>query len=182
MSTYKLTSSFSRSWFSSPEEAVGALVSYGVDKELVVEDDRIFVTNALLDVLKLEPGPDFDPLRPVWYGALEDILAYLLDDAVSRGVCEDGTASRDLFDTRIMGCITPPPSMVRYLFGKYRLFFGTKATDFLYKLAQDSDYIRTYRVRKNRTWASDTRYGKLDITINLSKPEKDPRAIAAASS
>ena len=120
MSTYKPTSNFSRSWFSSPEEAVGALVSYGVDKELVVEDDRIFVTNALLDVLKLEPGPDFDPLRPVWYGALEDILAYLLDDAVSRGVCEDGTASRDLFDTRIMGCITPPPSMVRYLFGKYR--------------------------------------------------------------
>ena len=161
MSTYKLTSSFSRSWFSSPEEAVGALVSYGVDKELVVEDDRIFVTNALLDVLKLEPGPDFDPLRRVWYGALEDILAYLLDDAVSRGVCEDGTASRDLFDTRIMGCITPPPSMVRYLFGKYRLFFGTKATDFLYKLAQDSTSeptacARIARGRATRAMASST--------------------------
>ncbi len=108
------------------------------------------------------------------------ILQVLLDDAVRRNIIDSGIASRDLFDTRIMGCLTPRPSeVVRVMAAKYRRSPG-QATDYFYKLSQDVDYIRRYRIVKDKKWIAPTRYGDLDITINLSKPEKDPKAIAAA--
>ena len=111
---------------------------------------------------------------------LASILKVLLDDAVSRGIIDSGITSRDLFDTKIMGCLTPRPSeVVRVMGVKYRKS-PRLATDYFYKLSQDVDYIRRYRIVKDRKWIAPTRYGDLDITINLSKPEKDPKAIAAA--
>ena len=108
------------------------------------------------------------------------ILQVLLDDASERGIIDGGIASRDLFDTRIMGCLTPRPSeVVRVMAARYRKS-PRLATDYFYKLSQDVDYIRRYRIVKDKKWIAPTRYGDLDITINLSKPEKDPKAIAAA--
>ncbi len=165
------------------EEAVLALTEYGVSKKLIAPEDRFYTANLLLDALKFEPSPDFDPekfsgseeLQP-----LEEILGFLLDDAVARGVTPDGIASRDLFDTKLMGCLTPRPSEVIRTFRAKYAKSPKEATDYFYRLACDSDYIRTYRIRKDRKWVTKTRYGELDITINLSKPEKDPKAIAAA--
>ncbi len=112
--------------------------------------------------------------------ALEEILHFLISDAVARGVIEDGIASADLFDTRLMGCLTPRPSEVIRVFKEKYEKSPEEATNYFYKLSRDSDYIRTYRVAKDRRWVTKTKYGDLDITINLSKPEKDPKAIAAA--
>ena len=112
---------------------------------------------------------------------LEPVLKELLDYAVEKGIIEDSIVYRDLFDTKLMGCITPRPSEV---IRKFREIYSQKspsaATDYYYKLSCDSDYIRRYRIAKDIKWTADTEYGKLDITINLSKPEKDPKAIAAA--
>ena len=160
-------------------EAVKALTGYGLRTGLISENDVRWAANGLLDVMKLEPEGSFSA-----YGGeelpLEEILAVLLDDAGERGVIEDGTASRDLFDTRLMGCLTPRPGEVVRTFEDYRRESPEKATDYFYKLSCDSDYIRTYRIKKDVKWVSPTKYGDLDITINLSKPEKDPKAIAAA--
>lgn len=165
-------------------EAVRDLVGYGLRKKLITADDAVFAANGILDALKYEPAADFHcdaenagktPDLP-----LEEILAFLLDDAVARGVIPDGTASRDLLDTRLMGCMTPRPGEVIRTFRSLYDEDPEKATDYFYRLSLDSDYIRTYRIARNVKFPADTRYGKLDITINLSKPEKDPRAIAAA--
>ncbi len=111
---------------------------------------------------------------------LASILKVLLDNAAERRIIDNGITSRDLFDTKIMGCLTPRPSeVVRIVASKYRKS-PRLATDYFYKLSQDVDYIRRYRIVKDRKWIAPTRYGDLDITINLSKPEKDPKAIAAA--
>ena len=158
--------------FKTTEAAVEALVAYGIAKDLIAQEDRYYTENLLMDAMKLEPSAEFGQgslPKEEELPALEDILGYLLDDATKRSVIEDGIASRDLFDTRLMGCLTPRPSdVIRTFHEKYD------------KLACDSDYIRTYRIRKDRKWVTKTRYGELDITINLSKPEKDPKAIAAA--
>lgn len=165
------------------QEAVLALTEYGVSKKLIAPEDRFYAANLLLDTLKLTPSPDFDPEKTCgeeMLPPLEKILEFLLDDAVSRGVTEDGIASRDLFDTKLMGCLTPRPSEVIRTFREKYAVSPKEATDYFYRLACDSNYIRTYRIRKDRKWVTKTRYGELDITINLSKPEKDPKAIAAA--
>ncbi len=165
------------------QEAVLALTEYGVSKKLIEPEDRFYAANLLQDTLKLTPSPDFDPEKTCGeekLPPLEEILGFLLDDAVSRGVTEDGIASRDLFDTKLMGCLTPRPSEVIRTFREKYAVSPKEATDYFYRLACDSDYIRTYRIRKDRKWVTKTRYGELDITINLSKPEKDPKAIAAA--
>lgn len=166
------------------QEAVKALTVYGVRKGLITEDDVIYTANGLLDVMKIEPESDFEvtPQDEKAYAGLEleGILKALLDDAVERGLIDGGIASRDLFDTRLMGVLTPRPGEVIREF-KARYEESPKAaTDYFYALAQDSDYIRTYRIKKDRKWVTKTKYGDLDITINLSKPEKDPKAIAAA--
>jgi len=163
----------------SVEEAVRSLIGYGIRTGLIEEADARYAANGIFDVLGVEPSYDFTPEggeeRP-----LEEILKFLLDDAVSRGRIEDGIASRDLFDTRIMGVLTPRPSDVIRKFTELEKEDPVKATDYFYKLAGDSDYIRRYRIAKDVKWVTPTRYGDLDITINLSKPEKDPKAIAAA--
>ena len=111
---------------------------------------------------------------------LEEVLKNLLDEAVSRGIIEDSIVYRDLFDTRLMNCLMPRPSQVQKSFWEKYEKSPKEATEYFYKLSQDSDYIRRYRIKKDRKWTVDTDYGTLDITINLSKPEKDPKAIAAA--
>ena len=163
------------------ETAVAWLVGYGVERGLIAQEEQTYSANLLLDVLRYEPDSLFDvEKRETPESSLEEALAFLLDDAVRRGVIEDGIASRDLFDTRLMGCITPRPGQVIPTFWQLYEDGPEKATDYFYKLALDSDYIRSYRIARDRKWVTNTRYGDLDITINLSKPEKDPRAIAAA--
>ena len=111
---------------------------------------------------------------------LEEVLKGLLDEAVSRGIIEDSVVYRDLFDTKIMNCLMPRPAQVQKEFWDRYEKDPQEATDYFYKLSQDSDYIRRYRVKKDQKWTVDSEYGTIDITINLSKPEKDPKAIAAA--
>lgn len=153
------------------------LVNYGMKAELLMEEDRIYTTNLLLDLLKVTEYEDLE----VEEGELEDILKDMLDYAFEQKIIDDnGVVTRDLFDTRIMNCLMPRPSQVIKTFNGYYKESPTKATDYFYKLSQDSDYIRRYRIKKDLKWVTNTEYGDLDITINLSKPEKDPRAIAAA--
>ena len=152
-------------------------MDYGVAKQLVAPEDRVYTTNRILEVLcrdsfeaeVCEPAP------------LEEILNALVDDAIERGILEDDSiVSRDLFDTRLMGCLVPMPSQVIARFWELYKESPKAATDFYYELSQATDYIRTYRVAKDMKWVTKTEYGDLDITVNLSKPEKDPKAIAAA--
>ena len=159
--------------------AVRKLVCYGLENGLISAEDRIYAANALCEVLHID---DYDPPEENYAKVeLEPVLKELLDYAVSQGIIEDSIVYRDLFDTKLMGCITPRPSEV---IEKFRSIYSSKspaaATDYYYKLSCDSDYIRRYRIAKDMKWTADTEYGKLDITINLSKPEKDPKAIAAA--
>lgn len=161
------------------QEAIVKLAEYGVVTGLIGEEDRIYVQNRLLEVLGLDEL-ECDTNVSVKTEDLEDILKEILDYAVEQKLIEDSIVHRDLFDTKLMGCLTPMPSQViktfRSLYGKS----PKEATDYYYKFSQDTDYIRRYRIAKDRKWTADTEYGTLDITINLSKPEKDPRAIAAA--
>ena len=160
-------------------EAVRSLAAYAVHEGLICREEVTYAANSIFDVLGITPDAGFHApggeVRP-----LKELLDILLDDAVERGVIDGGIASRDLFDTKIMGCITPRPGEVIRTFRAYLQEDPKKATDYFYKLAGDSDYIRRYRIEKDQKWLAPTRYGDLDITINLSKPEKDPKAIAAA--
>ena len=155
---------------------IASLMQYGLDTGLIEDCDETYITNQLLQTLSLD---SYEPAEPLNL-PLEDILKGLLDDAVSRGVCEDNITARDLFDTRLMGVLTPLPREVRSKFSKLYNESPEAATDWYYKLSQDTDYIRRYRIKKDLRWKTRTEYGDLDITINLSKPEKDPKAIAAA--
>lgn len=161
-------------------EAIKKLVKYGLDTGLIQEEDRIYATNQILDVLKLDEYGE--PETEIGEVSLEETLKELLDYAHESGVLpEDSVVFRDLFDTRLMNCLMPRPSEVVWTF--WELYNGQSsqaATDYYYKLSQDSDYIRRYRVCKDMKWVTSTKYGDLDITVNLSKPEKDPKAIAAA--
>ncbi len=159
--------------------AIKKLVQYGLSTGLITEVDRIYAINQLLDVLGLdeyeEPGPIEEPV------VLEEVLKELLAYAHESGVLpEDSITYRDLFDTKLMNCLMPRPVEVVHTFWKHYQESPRKATDYFYKLSQDSDYIRRYRVCKDMKWVARSKYGDLDITINLSKPEKDPKAIAAA--
>ena len=155
-----------------------ALVNYGLSKGLIEPCDQTYITNQLLMTMGLDSfEPEEAPAME-----LEDILAGLLDDAVARGVCADNITARDLFDTKLMGVLTPLPREVRAKFAALYAEGPQKATDWYYAFSQDTDYIRRYRIKKDLRWKTETEYGALDITINLSKPEKDPKAIAAAKS
>ncbi len=172
------------------QNAIRRLVEYGIRTGLTGETDRIYATNQILDVLKLdeyeEAGEPEERAAAAGECAgdpqgLEEILKELLDYACSQGLIEDSIVYRDLFDTRLMNCLIPRPSEVTGEFWRIYKEQGPRAaTDYFYKLSQDSDYIRRYRVRRDQKWVTKTPYGDLDITINLSKPEKDPKAIAAA--
>ncbi len=156
---------------------IAALVDYGVRNGLIEECDRVWAVNRILEALGLSEFEDSvaDGEEP-----LEDILSRILDDAVARGFIENGVVSRDLLDTNLMGILTPRPSQVRAKFAEKYQQSPKAATDWYYALSQTTDYIRKYRIAKDVKWVADTEFGALDITINLSKPEKDPRAIAAA--
>lgn len=159
-------------------EAIKKLVQYGIDSGLTPASERIYTTNQLLSLFHEDSYEDIpcDLSSPV----LEDLLRELLEEAVSRGIIKDSITYRDLFDAKIMNCLVPRPEQIqRKFWEKYRIS-PESATSYYYKLSQDSDYIRRYRIKKDRKWKTDTRYGSLDITINLSKPEKDPKAIAKA--
>lgn len=158
--------------------AVKKLVAYGLLTGLVPEEEKIYTTNLVLDVLKLEDyeddGNEYTEVN------LEETLKELLDYAVEQGIIEDSIVYRDLFDTRLMNCLMPRPKTVIDTFNAKYAVSPKEATDYYFKLSQDSDYIRRYRVCKDMKWVTPTEYGDIDITINLSKPEKDPKAIAAA--
>ncbi len=159
------------------DQRICQLVNYGVEKKLIREEDKVYTTNRILEIMELD---DYDP-EPVILSPLEEILNDLVDDAVRRGVVKDDSiVGRDLFDTKLMGALVPRPSQVEDVFWKKYRQDPQEATDFYYRFSQDTDYIRTYRVKKDLKWVTKTRYGDLDVTINLSKPEKDPKAIAAA--
>lgn len=158
-------------------EAIAALVQYGIDTGLTPECERIYTTNQLLEIMQLD---DYEEPVETTAAPLEEILDVLLADACSRGLTQDSVVYRDLFDTKLMNALMPRPSQVREAFWKEYKESPEKATEYFYKLSQDSNYIRRYRVCKDMKWMTATEYGDLDITINLSKPEKDPKAIAAA--
>lgn len=160
-------------------EAIKGLVQYGLDTGLLRKTDGVYARNQILDVMKMDEYRE--PEGEAFPGGLEDILKVLMDHAHETGVLEeDGIVYRDLFDTKLMNCLMPRPGEVEEEFWKRYGASPEEATDWYYKLSQDSDYIRRYRIVKDRKWRADTRYGTLDITVNLSKPEKDPKAIAAA--
>ena len=159
-------------------QAIADLVEYALDTGLVEEADRVWAINGLLEDLGLSDWEEVPGrARP-----LEEILGEILDWAVAQGRIEDGTTSRDLFDTKLMGRLTPRPSQVRAAFAEKYARSPEEATDWYYQFSQNTDYIRRYRVARDQKWIARTDYGDLEITINLSKPEKDPRAIAAARS
>ena len=156
---------------------IAALAAYAVRNGLIEECDRVWAINRLTETLGLY---EVESCEVCGEEPLEDILRRILDDAVARGFIEEGTVSRDLLDTRLMGVLTPRPSEVREKFAGLYERSPREATDWYYAFSQATDYIRSYRIAKDVKWVSSTDFGDLDITINLSKPEKDPRAIAAA--
>ena len=159
-------------------ESIRKLVQYGINTGLTPACEKNYTVNLLLDLFKEdeyeEPAETFTEIN------LEEVLKELLDEAVKRGIIEDSVVYRDLFDTKIMNCLMPRPAQVQKEFWDRYEKSPEEATDYFYKLSQDSDYIRRYRVKKDRKWSVESEYGTIDITINLSKPEKDPKAIAAA--
>lgn len=159
-------------------ENIKKLVQYGIDTGLTPECERIYTTNLLLDLMRENSYEDVAcDLSDI---VLEDVLHDLLDEACARGIIEDDITSRDLFDTKLMNALLPRPAQVQQTFREQYEISPEAATAYYYKFSQDSDYIRRYRIKKDQKWTVDTAYGTLDITINLSKPEKDPKAIAAA--
>ncbi|TGY00725.1 UDP-glucose--hexose-1-phosphate uridylyltransferase [Hominisplanchenecus murintestinalis] len=158
--------------------SIKKLVTYGLETGLITEEDRIFTTNELLELLNLDEYEE--PEETYTDVDLESTLAEILDYACENGLLEDSIVYRDLFDTRIMGLLTPRPHEVIRTFQNLYAKSPKEATDAYYKFSQDTDYIRRYRIARDRKWVTSTPYGELDITINLSKPEKDPKAIAAA--
>ena len=160
----------------SVERYIAGLAQYGIDRGLIEACDRTWAINRIIDALGLQAYADAEPGEL----PLEEILKALLDDAVARGVCAGDITSRDLLDTRLMGLMTPAPHEVRAKFAALYEQSPREATDWYYRFSQDTDYIRRYRIKKDMRWLANTEYGDLVITINLSKPEKDPKAIAAA--
>ena len=165
-------------------ENILRLTSYALNNSLICKEDVIYTENKLLELFRLDgfEEPLANQLPQVKTEELENILQEMLDYAAQNKIFDDtGIVSRDLFDTKIMGQLVPPPSDVQDIFNALYQESGPQAaTDWYYKFSQDTDYIRRYRVCKDLKWKSKTEYGDLDITINLSKPEKDPKAIAAA--
>ena len=159
-------------------ENIKKLVEYGIKTGLTPECERVYTTNLLLDLFGENNYEDVE--TDMENLDLEEILAGLLEEAKERGLVEDSVVFRDLFDTKLMNCLLPRPAQIQETFAKKYEISPQEATDYYYKFSQDSDYIRRYRVKKDMKWKVDSPYGEIDITINLSKPEKDPKAIAAA--
>ena len=159
------------------ETYIDSLVSYAMNCGLAEPCDHQVLVNKLLELLRMD---DYTPSDEPQTEDLEEILAGILSYAVEKGLCDDNITARDLFDTKIMGALTPMPREVIGIFNHLYAQSPEAATDWYYKFSCDTDYIRRYRIAKDMRWKYASDYGELDITINLSKPEKDPRAIAAA--
>ncbi len=159
------------------ETYIDSLVSYAMNTGLAQPEDHMVLRNRILEILHLDAYEQSDEPQTM---ELEEILRGLLDYACQHGLCDDNVVARDLFDTKLMGAITPMPREVIATFRSLYEKSPEEATNYFYKLSQDTDYIRRYRVCKDMRWKFDSDYGPIDITINLSKPEKDPKAIAAA--
>lgn len=159
------------------ETYMDSLVSYAMNRGLAEPVDHQVLTNRLLDLLRKD---DYEASDEPQSEDLEEILAGILDYAVAQGLCEDNITARDIFDTRIMGAVTPMPREVIRTFREKYEASPVEATDWYYRFSCDTDYIRRYRIKKDMRWKYPSEYGEMDITINLSKPEKDPKAIAAA--
>ena len=159
------------------ETYMDSLVSYAMNRGLAEPVDHQVLTNRLLDILRKD---DYEASDEPQSENLEEILAGILDYAVAQGLCEDNITARDIFDTRIMGAVTPMPREVIRTFREKYEASPVEATDWYYRFSCDTDYIRRYRIAKDMRWKYPSEYGEMDITINLSKPEKDPKAIAAA--
>ncbi|MBO4418734.1 MAG: UDP-glucose--hexose-1-phosphate uridylyltransferase [Oscillospiraceae bacterium] len=151
------------------DNTIAALVAFALQNGLIPEDDRVYSVNALLERLGLDSfeAPEAVEVRPV-----HELLDTLTDYAVSRGLCEDDPTARDLFDTGLMGCLTPRPSQVRPQFRALLEEDPKKATDWYYAFSGATNYIRWNRIHRNIVWKTPTEYGDLDLTVNLSKPEK----------
>lgn len=161
-------------------EAITALVNYALEKEWICLEEKNWAANRLIEILRLE---DFtwEESAQTKQEALTKILDVLMDDAYERGVLEENSVVyRDLFDTKLMGSLTPRPAEIMKTFRELMKESSKKATDWYYKFSQDTNYIRKDRIARDIRWKTDTEYGEIDISINLSKPEKDPKAIAAA--
>ena len=159
------------------ETYIDSLISYAMNTGLAMPEDHMVLQNRLLEALGKD---EYIPSHEEQIEDLEQILKGLLDYACANGLCEDNITARDLFDTKLMGLLTPMPREVIRTFREKFADSAEAATDYYYKLSCDSDYIRRYRIAKDMRWKYASDYGDLDITINLSKPEKDPKAIAAA--
>ena len=159
------------------ETYIDSLVAYAMNTGLTEPEDHQVLINRLLDLLRMD---DYESSEEPMTEDLEEILAGILEYAVEKGLCDDGVTAKDIFDTRIMGALTPMPREVIRTFREKYAEDPVKATDWYYKFSCDTDYIRRYRIAKDMRWKYSSEYGEMDITINLSKPEKDPKAIAAA--
>lgn len=157
--------------------ALDQLISYALKNELIWQEDEIFCRNALLDALHLD---EYEPCAGFAEKSLEEILCGLLDYAAEKDIIANTPASHDAFSTKLMGILTPPPSAVQQIFREKYALAPKCATDWFYRFCRNCDYIRSYRIERDLRFKAATDYGELDITINLSKPEKDPRDIAAA--
>ena len=157
--------------------AIKDLAQYGIAKGLIEKEDEVYVINSILQELQLD---EYEEPAGEGETELEPILKVLLDYACEKGIIEDSIVYRDILDTKLMGLMTPYPREVIRKFQELKAESAEKATDWYYDFSQNTDYIRRYRIAKDRRWKTETAYGELDITINLSKPEKDPKAIAAA--
>ena len=158
--------------------SIRKLINYGLECGLIEKEDEIYTINRVLEILNLDEYNE--PAEECDYKDLEEILGEILSFAVETGLIEDDITSRDLFDTKVMSALVPRPSEVISDFNDLYEVSPEMATDYYYKLSRDTDYIRRYRIVKDMKWKTETEYGEIDITINLSKPEKDPKAIAAA--
>ncbi|MBQ8202917.1 MAG: UDP-glucose--hexose-1-phosphate uridylyltransferase [Clostridia bacterium] len=159
------------------EKSVRKLVCYGMEKGLFDKRDEVYVTNRIIEVLGLDSiscDEDFSDVN------LEETLSKILDFAVEKGLIDKNITARDLFDTKLMGLMLPPPSVITDKFFEEYKTSPEAATEYYYNLSRNSDYIRTYRVKKDMKWVTETKYGDMDITINLSKPEKSAKDIEAA--
>ncbi len=160
-------------------EAIKSLVAYAIREKLIEKEDEIWAVNRILEILALDSIPAEVEINES--AELEAMLKVILDFAVEKGLCEDSVVYKDLFDTKVMGVLTPRPSEVIRKFNEEYEKSPKDATDYYYNLALKSDYIREYRIKNDVKWITHTEFGDIDITINLAKPEKDPKAIAAAT-
>ena len=160
------------------DTAVHKLISYGIEKGLLSEEDRIYAQNQILALMQKD---GLEPLKPdTAEFSLPEILEILVNDAASRSLIIDSPVYRDQFDTALMNCLMPRPSVVNAAFAMLKEKDSQQATDWFYHLSKASNYIRVDRIARDMKWVIPSAYGEIDITINLSKPEKDPKAIAAA--